>query len=121
MISQYLQAALVAENRILAHPASVDSIPTSGSQEDHVSMGWGAGKKLLTVIDNVRRVIAVELLCGVQGIEYRAPLQPAPGVSAVVSLIRANVPPLTADRSLSEEIEIVSRLIDQGAVTDVVS
>jgi histidine ammonia-lyase len=121
MISQYLQAALVAENRVLAHPASVDSIPTSGSQEDHVSMGWGAGKKLLTVIDNVRRVIAVELLCAVQGIEYRAPLQPAPAAAAVVSLVRANVPPLTADRSLSEEIETVSRLIDQGAVTDVVS
>ncbi|HEX9762548.1 MAG TPA: aromatic amino acid lyase, partial [Acidimicrobiia bacterium] len=121
MISQYLQAALVAENRVLAHPASVDSIPTSGNQEDHVSMGWGAGKKLLTVIDNVRRVIAVELLCAVQGIEYRAPLQPAPAAAAVISLVRAHVPPLTADRSLSEEIEIVSQLIDQGAVTDVVS
>ena len=119
MISQYLQAALVAENRVLAHPASVDSVPTSGSQEDHVSMGWGAGKKLLTVIDNVRRVIAVELLCAVQGIEQRSPLQPGPGTAPLVELVRRRVPTLTSDRALSDEIEIVSSLIDEGAFTAV--
>jgi histidine ammonia-lyase len=119
MIGQYLQAALVAEDRVLAHPASVDSVPTSGSQEDHVSMGWGAGKKLLTVIDNVRRIIAVEILCAVQGIEYRAPLRPAPGTGALVGLVREHVPPLTEDRSLAPEIETVSALIDEGAVTAV--
>jgi histidine ammonia-lyase len=117
MISQYLQAALVAENRILSHPASVDSVPTSGSQEDHVSMGWGAGRKLLDVIENVRRVLAVEILCGVQGIEQRAPLRPASGTAGVVDVVRAHVPPLMADRPLSDEIETVATLIETGALT----
>jgi histidine ammonia-lyase len=117
MISQYLQAAIVAENRVLAHPASTDSIPTSGSQEDHVSMGWGAGKKLLQVIDNVTKVLAVEILCATQGIEHRAPLRPAAATGAVVALVRAHVPPLTVDRALSDEIETVSRLIADGSVT----
>ncbi|MCI0677821.1 MAG: histidine ammonia-lyase [Actinobacteria bacterium] len=116
MITQYLQAALVAENRVLSHPASVDSVPTSGSQEDHVSMGWGAGKKLLEVIENVRRVIAVELLCAVQGIEYRAPLKPAKGTGRVVDIVRRHVPPLTVDRALGDEIETVARLIGERAI-----
>jgi len=120
MISQYVQAALVAENRVLAHPASVDSIPTSGSQEDHVSMGWGAAKKLFPVLDNVRRVLAIEILCAVQGIEYRAPLVPGEGTAAAVERIRAEVPPLTADRSLSGEIEIVAEMIRSGALRDLV-
>ena len=117
MITQYVQAALVAENKILAHPASVESIPTSGGQEDHVSMGWGAGKKLLEVLDNVRRVLAIEILCAVQGIDYRAPLQPAAGTAATVSIVRDHVPPLTGDRSLSNEIEIVANLIADGSLT----
>lgn len=121
MISQYVQAALVAENRVLAHPASVDSVPTSGSQEDHVSMGWGAGKKLLTVIDNVRRVLAIELLCAVQGIGFRAPLQPAQATGNVMALIRQHVPPLTDDRSLSAEIETIAELIGTGAVSELAS
>lgn len=120
MISQYVQAALVAENRVLAHPASVDSVPTSGSQEDHVSMGWGAGKKLLTVLDNVRRVLAIEILCSVQGIEYRAPLQPASATGRVFELIRRHVPPLTDDRVLSGEIETVANLIATGALEEAV-
>ncbi len=120
MISQYVQAALVAENRVLAHPASVDSVPTSGSQEDHVSMGWGAGRKLLDIIDNVRRVLAIEILCAVQGVEHRAPLAPAPGTAALVDLVREHVPPLTADRSLSAEIEVVADLVDRGAITAIV-
>jgi histidine ammonia-lyase len=117
MIAQYLQAALVAENRILAHPASVDSVPTSGSQEDHVSMGWGAGLKLLSVLDNVRNVLAVEILCAVQGVEHRRPLVPGQGTAAVVDLVRAHVPPLTEDRSLSNEIETVAALIASGELT----
>ncbi len=116
MIGQYLQAALVAENKILAHPASVDSIPTSGSQEDHVSMGWGAGIKLLTVLENVRTVLAVEILCGVQGLEYRAPLSPAPGTARVLELVRAHVPSLDSDRAPSAEIETVAGLIGDGAL-----
>lgn len=116
MISQYVQAALVAESKVLTHPASVDSITTSGNQEDHVSMGWGAGKKLFPILDNTRRVIAIEILCAVQGLEFRKPHQPAPGTASVASLIREHVPPLTKDRSLSDEIEIVARLIGDGSV-----
>ena len=89
MITQYVQAALVAENKVLSHPASVDSIPTSGSIEDHVSMGWGAGLKLLTVIENVKRIFAIELLCATQAIEYRRPLTPAQGTARVMELIRS--------------------------------
>jgi histidine ammonia-lyase len=121
MISQYIQAALVAENRILSHPASVESIPTSGMQEDHVSMGWGAGRKLFPVLDNTRRVLAVEMLCAAQALEYRKPLRPAPGTAEVVALIRSHVPPLTKDRALSEEIETVAELIGSGEIEAVVS
>jgi len=116
MISQYVQAALVAENKVLSHPASVDTIPTSGNQEDHVSMGWGAGLKLSTVLTNVRRVIAIEILCAVQGLDYRKPLDPAPGTASVMELIRSHIPTLTQDRSLSEEIEAVTGLIADGAL-----
>jgi histidine ammonia-lyase len=116
MIAQYVQAALVAENKVLAHPASVDTIPTSGNQEDHVSMGWGAGLKLGDVLSNARKVVAIEMLCAAQGIEQRRPLQPAPGTGQLVDLIRSHVPPLTDDRSLTEEIEIVAGLIENGAV-----
>lgn len=117
MISQYVQAALVAENKVLAHPASVDSIPTSGNQEDHVSMGWGAGRKLFPVLDNTRRVLAIEIICAAQGIEYRAPLRPGDGVAGIVALIRNHVPPLTEDRPPSAEIEVVAGLIADGTLT----
>ncbi len=116
MISQYVQAALVAENKVLVHPASVESIPTSGSQEDHVSMGWGAGKKLFPILDNVRRVLAIEILCAVQGVEYRTPLQPGPGTARLVALVRDFVPTLSEDRSPSAEIELVAGMIADGHI-----
>ncbi|MGH8914745.1 MAG: histidine ammonia-lyase [Acidimicrobiia bacterium] len=117
MIGQYVQAALVAENKVLSHPASVDTIPTSGNQEDHVSMGWGAGRKLSQVLNNARRVVAIEILCAVQGVEYRRPLAPGPGNAAVMELIRRHVPHLDRDRSLGEEIEVVAALIADGSIT----
>jgi histidine ammonia-lyase len=116
MIAQYVQAALVAENKVLAHPASVDSITTSGNQEDHVSMGWGAGRKLTPILDNTSRVIAAEILCAVQGIDYRKPLEPGPGAASVVTLVRNHVPPLGQDRPLSDEIETVAELIKDGSI-----
>ena len=79
MIAQYTQAAMVAENRRLAAPASVDSLPTSAMQEDHVSMGWGAARKLRAVVDNLARILAVELVCAARGLELRAPLEPGRG------------------------------------------
>ena len=121
MISQYTQAALVAENRVLSHPASVESIPTSGMQEDHVSMGWGAGRKLVPILDNTRRVLAVELLCAAQALEYRQPLRSAPATAAVAALIREHVPPLSEDRPLAGEIETVAQLIGSGQIEAVVS
>jgi histidine ammonia-lyase len=114
MLTQYTAAALVAENRVLSHPASVESIPTSGSQEDHVSMGWGAGLKLTEVLDNAATVVAVEVLCAVQGIGYRLPQRPSPACTAVVDLIRSVVPPLEDDRPLSAEIEAVAALVRSG-------
>ncbi len=116
MVTQYLQAALVSENKVLAHPSSVDSITTSGSQEDHVSMGWGAGLQLLHIAENVETVLAVEILCAVQGIEYRRPMAPAEATGAIVDLVRAQVPPLDVDRPPDEDIASIKTLIASGAL-----
>ena len=116
MIPQYVAAALVSENKVLAHPASVDSIPTSAGQEDHVSMGNAAGLKALRVLDNAERALAIELLAGTQAIEFLAPLQPGAGVRAVHDAIRQRSPRLTEDRSLSGDIELVAEGIRAGAI-----
>jgi histidine ammonia-lyase len=116
MIPQYVAAALVSENKVLAHPASVDSIPTSAGQEDHVSMGNAAGLKALRVLDNAERTLAIELLAGAQAIEFLAPLQPGAGVRAVHDAVRSLSPRLLEDRSLSADIESVADAIRSGAV-----
>lgn len=114
MITQYTAAAIVAENKVLAHPASVESIPTSGLQEDHVSMGWGAATKLDTVLTNTGRVVAVELMCAAQGAEQRdAPL--APGTSAVKDLVRSVCEPLVEDRPPGVDMTAIADLIESGA------
>jgi histidine ammonia-lyase len=118
MIAQYTAAALVAENRVLAHPASVESIPTSGSQEDHVSMGWGAGRKLSPVLDNTARILAIELICAAQGLEYRLPSKPGHVADRVWQGIREFVPPLTSDRSVGAEIEEVANFIEEGGLDE---
>ena len=116
MIPQYVAAALVSENKVLAHPASVDSIPTSAGQEDHVSMGNAAGLKALRVLDNAERALAIELLAGTQAIEFLAPLQPGEGVRAVHDAVRELSPRLTEDRSLSADIEVVADAVRAGAI-----
>jgi histidine ammonia-lyase len=116
MIPQYVAAALVSENKVLAHPASVDSIPTSAGQEDHVSMGNAAGLKALRVLDNVERALAIELLAGAQAIEFLAPLQPGKGVRAVHDVVRLLSPRLEDDRSLSDDIELVAEAIRSDAI-----
>ena len=116
MIPQYVAAALVSENKVLAHPASVDSIPTSAGQEDHVSMGNAAGLKALRVLDNSERALAIELLAGTQAIEFLAPLQPGDGVRAVHDAVRELSPRLTEDRSLSADIEVVADAVRAGAI-----
>ncbi len=118
MIPQYVAAALVSENKVLAHPASVDSIPTSAGQEDHVSMGNAAGLKALRVLDNVERALAIELLVGAQAIEFLAPLTPGEGVRAVHDAVRELSPRLTEDRSLSTDIERVASAIRSRAILD---
>ena len=116
MLSQYTAAAIVAENRVLSHPASVESIPTSGLQEDHVSMGWGAARKLDTVLTNTGRVLAVELMCASQGVEQRS-LAPAEGTAAIARTVRTVCPPLTADRPPGPDIERIAELIERGRFT----
>lgn len=114
MITQYTAAAIVAENKILAHPASIESIPTSGMQEDHVSMGWGAARKLDIVLTNTARVIAVELMCASQGMEQR-PMKPAAGTGAVHDTVRSVCPPLVEDRPPGPDIAKIAVLIESGA------
>ena len=118
MIPQYVAAALVSENKVLAHPASVDSIPTSAGQEDHVSMGNAAGLKALRVLDNAEHTLAIELLAGAQAIEFLAPLRPGEGVRAVHGVVRSLSRRLDEDRSLSSDIELVADAIRSGAVLD---
>jgi histidine ammonia-lyase len=114
MITQYTAAAIVAENKVLAHPASIESIPTSGMQEDHVSMGWGAARKLDIVLTNTARVIAVELMCASQGMEQRS-MEPAPGTGAVHDTVRSVCPPLVEDRPPGPDIAKIAALIESGA------
>jgi histidine ammonia-lyase len=117
MITQYTAAAIVAENKVLAHPASVESIPTSGMQEDHVSMGWGAARKLNIVLTNTARVIAIELMCAAQGVEQR-PLDPAPGTSRIRDTVRSVCPALVDDRPTGRDIMSIASLIESGAFTE---
>src|SRR5206468_8507994 len=116
MVAQYTAAALVAENRRLAAPASVDSIPTSGMQEDHVSMGWGAALKLRAVLDNVTNILAVELLASARALDFRAPLKPSPATAAVRELLRRDVKGPGPDRVVAPELAAAARLIRSGAV-----
>jgi len=121
MISQYTQAAMVSENRRLAVPASVDSLPTSAMQEDHVSMGWSAARKLRSAIDNLGRIIAVEAACAARGIELRSPLEPGAGTGAAVAALRAaGVPGPGPDRELAPELETAARLVAGGGIVSAV-
>ena len=116
MIPQYVAASLVSENKVLAHPASVDSIPTSAGQEDHVSMGNAAGLKALQVLANAERTLAIELLAGTQAIEFLAPLKPGGGVQAVHDAVRELSERLVDDRSLAPDIERVATAIRAGQI-----
>jgi histidine ammonia-lyase len=117
MIAQYTQAGIVSEMKRLAVPASVDSIPSSAMQEDHVSMGWSAARKLRRSVDGLARVLAVELLTAARALDLRAPLTPSPATGAVVALLRgAGIAGPGPDRHLAPEIEQTLTLIRDGAV-----
>jgi histidine ammonia-lyase len=115
MIAQYTQAGIVSEMKRLAVPASVDSIPSSAMQEDHVSMGWSAGRKLRRSIDGLARVLAIEILTAARALDLRAPLEPAPATSAAVKALRANgIGAAGPDRYLAPEIEAAVTLVRDG-------
>jgi histidine ammonia-lyase len=114
MITQYTQAALVAECRRLAAPASTDSLPTSAMQEDHVSMAWGAARKLRGAVANLGRIIAVEITCAARGLDLRAPLQPGAGTGAALAAVRKRAEGPGPDRWLSPELTAVEELVASG-------
>jgi histidine ammonia-lyase len=116
MMVQVLAAALVSENKSLAFPASVDSIPTSANREDHVSMSTAAARKCRNVVTNAVRVLASELLCGAQGLEFHRPLTAGKGAEAAYQRIREHVRPLGRDRTLHRDLEAVERLIRSGGL-----
>ena len=116
MIAQYAAAALVSENKVIAHPASVDSIPTSANKEDHVSMGAVAARKCRDIVRNVEEVIAIELLCGAQAIDLFTNLKAGDGTLAAYQRIRQEVDYMTEDRQLSIDIAKVRRLLESGQI-----
>lgn len=118
MLAQYTQAALVAEIKQLAQPAVLDSIPTSGMQEDHVAMAWLAGLRLRELVGAVTTVLGIEIVCAARALDLRAPLDPAPGTAAARAALREQVPPLEGDRDLSPDLEAASALVASGAITD---
>jgi histidine ammonia-lyase len=116
MIAQYTQAGMVAENRRHAVPASADNVPTSGMQEDHNSMGWGAARKLRRSVANLRRILAVELVVAARALDLRAPLAPAAGTGAARDALRAVVPGVGPDRWLAPELAAAEELLRSGAL-----
>src|SRR4029077_9257999 len=105
MIAQVAAAALASENKVLAHPASVDSIPTSGNKEDHVPMAMGAALKMKMVVANLERILAIEFLCAAQGIDYLRPLKAGVSVEEAYQYIRRTISHVSTDRVLSNDIE----------------
>jgi histidine ammonia-lyase len=120
MISQYAQAALVAECKLLGVPASLDSIPVSGSQEDHASMGWYGALKLRTLLERLTSVLAIEAMCAAQAIDLRLPLKPGAGTGAARAAIRERVPALRSDRELAPDIGSIEHLIREGDLLNAV-
>ena len=114
MLAQVTAAALVSENKVFAHPASVDSIPTSANQEDHVSMATFAAARLHNMLDNIDRIVAIELLAATQGIEFHRSLSTSQELQEAIRRVRLKSPPYNEDRSLSADIEAIASLIDNG-------
>jgi histidine ammonia-lyase len=114
MMVQVSAAALASENKILAHPASVDSIPTSADKEDHVSMGVIAARKGRDIARNVEHILAMELLCATQGLEFLLPLEPGIGIKEVYRVVREKVPPIRGDRRFTEDIKKIQFLVESG-------
>ena len=114
MMMQIVAASLLNEAKVLAHPASIDNVPTDGGKEDHVSMGMTGATKLRSIVDNAELITAIELITAAEGLEYRAPLQPGRGVKQAYEIVRRYVPRLSADRAMSAEIETMARALRDG-------
>jgi histidine ammonia-lyase len=111
MIAQVAAVSLIAENNVLAHPASVTNLPTSANKEDHVSMGMTSALKFAHVVKNVEMILAIELMCAAQGLEFLKPLKPGPQLAAVYAKVRERVPALDRDAALSGYIEALVPLV----------
>jgi histidine ammonia-lyase len=114
MMMQIVAAALLNEARVLAHPSSIDNVPTDGGKEDHVSMGMTGATKLRSIVDNAELITAIELITAAEGLEYRAPLQPGRGVKQAYDIVRRHVTRLTSDRAMSGEIQTIASAIRAG-------
>src|SRR5258708_20596478 len=114
MMMQIVAAALLNEAKVLAHPSSIDNVPTDGGKEDHVSMGMTGATKLRSIVDNAELITAIELITAAEGLEYRAPLQPGRGVRQAYEIVRKHVPRLTSDRAMSGEIQTIRKMIRNG-------
>ena len=111
MMVQYTSAALVSENKSLCYPASADSIPTGGGQEDHVSMGPISARKALRIINNLEKILAIELLCATQAFDFRRPLKSSQTLEACYKLVREKIPHITEDTTLSDYIKLAIEII----------
>lgn len=120
MIPHYTAAAIVSENKVLAHPSSVDSIPTSAGQEDHVSMGGYAARKGLQILENAKRVIAIELLCAAQGLEFSLPMKPGAGTAAAYHAVRERIPFVSEDRFMQPLLLESVKMAEDGSVLEAV-
>jgi histidine ammonia-lyase len=120
MITQYTAAALASENKPLAHPASVDTVPTSANQEDHVSMGPISARQAMAVVENTERILGIELLTACQALDFRAPLLPASGPAAALTFVRQQIPRLEEDRILCDDQELAASMIRDGSLLDAV-
>jgi histidine ammonia-lyase len=114
MMMQIVAASLLNEAKVLAHPASIDNVPTDGGKEDHVSMGMTAAIKLRSIVDLAEMTTAIELITAAEGLEYRAPLQPGQGVKQAYDTVRRHVGRLKSDRAMSGEIEAIAQAIRDG-------
>jgi histidine ammonia-lyase len=119
MMAQVTAAALASECKVLSHPASVDTIPTDGSKEDVVPMAMGAAWKARRVLRNLENILAIELMCGAQGIDFRAPLTPGRGVRTAHERVRAIVPRLETDRVLSDDISALMAAVSEMRFADI--
>jgi histidine ammonia-lyase len=120
MLAQYTAAALASENKVLAHPASADSIPTSANQEDHVSMGAAAARKAAQVVTHLEQILAIELLCAAQALEFRGGMEMGRGTAAAYAAVRKTIPALGDDRVLAPDLESAAALVRSRSVLDAV-